>query len=561
MTRNTTDKSPDNKRAGYSRVDLRHGHDTPARPAEESTPLDKTERERIRSTVRHYVTSQSLVPPLSIEDLQAHSQTVLTDNHLAPGLRDFITVLISNEMWSETLAGIPYERRVLLLPQCLRSKQDCPATLDEFGLLCEQCGRCPTGELQAEAEALGYVVLVAEGTTVVTKLLEQGRVDAVIGVSCLSVLEKAFPPMASHAIPGVAIPLFRNGCDNTQADWDWIREAIHLKSDLRWLGRIDIDRLRSEVDRWFQLDRLRPLLGPDGTQTETIALDWLRRAGKRWRPVLSVCAFKALTGAGDETIPPTMQKLAVAMECFHKASLIHDDIEDADELRYGEKTLHQQHGVPIALNVGDFLLGEGYRLIAECGAPPNQIAQMLAVAAEGHRSLCLGQGAELSWMRDPAPLTARQVLELFRRKTAPAFEVALRLGAICGGANGEISRVLKQFSESLGIAFQIKDDLEDGSGHSNDADARRPSILYALAFESATGAAKECIAEAWREGADRAQNGVALRQLFVELHSEEKARQLLEHYKNDAIRSLSPLDKAQLKSLLRRLVGKILGAA
>ena len=153
------------------------------------------------------------------------------------------------------------------------------------------------------------------------------------------------------------------------------------------------------------------------------------------------------------------------------------------------------------------------------------------------------------------------MLELFRRKTAPAFEVALRLGAICGGANGEISRVLKQFSESLGIAFQIKDDLEDGSGHSNDADARRPSILYALAFESATGAAKECIAEAWREGADRAQNGVALRQLFVELHSEEKARQLLEHYKNDAIRSLSPLDNAQLKSLLRRLVGKILGAA
>ena len=54
------------------------------------------------------------------------------------------------------------------------------------------------------------------------------------------------------------------------------------------------------------------------------------------------------------------------MECFHKASLIHDDIEDDDAQRYGEPTLHVEHGVPVALNVGDLLIGEGYRLLAEC---------------------------------------------------------------------------------------------------------------------------------------------------------------------------------------------------
>ena len=64
-------------------------------------------------------------------------------------------------------------------------------------------------------------------------------------------------------------------------------------------------------------------------------------------------------------LPEDLRKVAVAVECFHKASLIHDDIEDNDALRYGEKTLHEEHGVAVALNVGDLLIGEGYRLLAE----------------------------------------------------------------------------------------------------------------------------------------------------------------------------------------------------
>src|SRR5690606_32155874 len=106
----------------------------------------------------------------------------------------------------------------------------------------------------------------------------------------------------------------------------------------------------------------------------------------------------------------------------------HDDIEDDDPLRYGEPALHTEHGLPIALNAGDLLLGEGYRLIAACEAPADRRVAMLQAAAAGHRTLCLGQGAELCWMRRPEPLEVQQVLEIFRQKTAPAFEVALQLG-------------------------------------------------------------------------------------------------------------------------------------
>jgi geranylgeranyl diphosphate synthase, type II len=527
-----------------------------------AVPSEKSERERILAAVRRYVAAHDLVPPLSLEELQGHADRIVEVLAADPGHRNFITVLTGNEVWRETMAGIPYERRVLLLPQCLRTRRTCPAELDELGLLCAQCGACPTGDLQAEAEELGYVVLVAEGTTVVTRLLEQGRVDAVVGVSCLSVLERAFPHMAAHAIPGIAIPLVNDGCDHTQVDLDWVREAIHLRSERRWLGRIDIDRVRSEVESWFQLEPLRRWLGADGTRTEEIALGWLVQSGKRWRPLLAACVFKALTGLEDEHFPETMVKLAVAMECFHKASLVHDDIEDEDDFRYGEMTLHRRHGIPIALNVGDFLLGEGYRLIAETGATPDQKALMLAVVSAGHRSLCLGQGEELCWMRDPVPLSSRKVIELFRRKTAPAFAVALQLGAIAGGAKGEVNDVVIAFSEALGIAFQIRDDLDDflGQGEDSDAKARRPSLLYALAYENAEAAEQEFIAASWRQDCEQGREIRAGAPAWLtNSRVEEKARQLLEHYRNEAIRSLSPLRNAPLKALLRRLVGKILG--
>ena len=86
----------------------------------------------------------------------------------------------------------------------------------------------------------------------------------------------------------------------------------------------------------------------------------------------------------DHVVPGVggLKKLAVAVECFHKASLIHDDIEDGDDLRYGTKTLHVEYGVPVALNVGDFLLGEGYRLITELDVDLESSEQLLNIRTQ-----------------------------------------------------------------------------------------------------------------------------------------------------------------------------------
>ena len=300
-----------------------------------------------------------------------------------------------------------------------------PCSFDDFGLLCKNCGLCSIQELQQEAERLGYAVLVAEGSAIVMAIIQTGKIDAIVGVSCLSVLEKAFPYMESAAIPGIAIPLLQDDCKDTTIDIDWVWDVIHLTSDDKTY-RLDLDGLRREVEQWFEPGVLDGLMGVADSRTAEIARQWLAKSGKRWRPFLAACTYKAAADGDDADgpIPHGLKKLAIAVECFHKASLIHDDIEDGDAQRYGEKTLHEEQGLPVALNVGDFLIGEGYRLIAECGAEPGEVGQMIRIAAAGHRTLCLGQGAELLWTRDPEPLSTLEVLDVFRKKTAPAFEVA-----------------------------------------------------------------------------------------------------------------------------------------
>jgi geranylgeranyl pyrophosphate synthase len=238
--------------------------------------------------------------------------------------------------------------------------------------------------------------------------------------------------------------------------------------------------------------------------------------------------------------------------------LIHDDIEDGDALRYGSAALHIEHGVPVALNAGDLLIGEGYRLLAQCDAPADVRSALLRVAAEGHRQLCLGQGAELEWARRPRALSSTDVLEIFRRKTSPAFEVALRLGAAYAGAPDDVHATLTKYSDALGIAYQIRDDVEDlASTHApDDVCAVRPSLPMAIARERANGEAKEFLQRVW-EKREAAPDAESVRQVIAQTEAAERCRTLLEMYKEQAIQTLPDVQNASLKGLLRRVVGKI----
>jgi len=526
------------------------------RAPKKNIPQTLRERQRILQAARSYVAEFNPVPPLPADELKVHADRLVTQLQCDPIYRDYIGVLLNNEMWRESLAAVPYERRLLLLPKCLRVEEKCPAPFDEFGLLCKQCGLCSIQDLTVEAEKLGYAVLVAEGSAIVMSLIQTGQIEAIVGVSCLSVLERAFPYMEAAAIPGVAVPLLQDDCINTNVDLDWVWEYIHLNSDDH-TRRLDLSALRDEVDSWFTPASLEILLGPGDSEAEQVAREWLMRAGKRWRPFLTVAAYRALTPAADTSLSSDLRKVAVAIECFHKASLIHDDIEDGDAVRYGAKTLHEEYGLPVALNVGDLLIGEGYRLLAGCGLPAEVKSEMLRVAAEGQRELCRGQGAELAWNRRPGCLTPVQVVEIFRRKTAPAFEVALRLGALAAGRHEECAEALGAYSTALGIAYQIRDDLSDwdGTGDSNDLANLRPSLLLAVARDRAKGEERAELEKVWRQ--ETVPDPVRLATLCRDLKADERCRHLLESYQEQAVRSLATLENASLKGLLRRTLGKI----
>ncbi len=461
---------------------------------------------------------QAAVPPLPLAQVRGHAARVVEALKCDPAYLDYIAVLISNELWRDAFASVPFDRRLLLLPKCLRVESQCRAEFDAFGLLCKHCGQCSIHELQSEAECLGYSVLVAEGSAVVMALIQEKKVEAIVGVSCLNVLERAFPNMEAAAIPGMAIPLLQDGCRETSVDLGSLRDVLRLSADDP-SRRLDLDALRSQVASWFAPAALSSILGaPDG-RTEEIAREWLARAGKRWRPFLCAAACEALRGAGPAT--RDLQTIAVAVECFHKASLIHDDIEDGDTERYGAKTLHAEHGLAVALNAGDLLIGEGYRLIAASSLSDGQKSEMVRLAAECQRQLCRGQGEELCWRQSPEPLTPRKVLEIFRHKTAPAFEVALHLGVLSAGRerHAAVASALTAYSEALGVAYQIRDDLEDSAADS----ALRPSLLPLL--------------------------------------TRPQAARLLEENKAEAIRSLARIDNQNLKGLLRRVIGRIFDEA
>src|SRR5262249_7659196 len=207
-------------------------------------------------------------------------------------------------------------------------------------------------------------------------------------------------------------------------------------------------------------------------------------------------AYDALKGAPGTlsaegiTLPDAVRRTALAIESFHKASLVHDDIEDDDTFRYGRETLHRQYGVSTAINVGDYLIGLGYRLVGrERKALWGDCAgDILDRFSDAQLKLSAGRGAALLWRdSDEKDLDGLDALKIYALKTAPAFEAALYAGIRLGGPAEKYEKAIVEFSRNLGVAFQILNDVKDWQPDANnkllagqDILSARPTLLLAL---------------------------------------------------------------------------------
>jgi geranylgeranyl diphosphate synthase, type II len=516
----------------------------PLRPAGAFVPATLPQRVEVRRHIDQWAASQT---GLRIEGLDALRQRAAELSHRQgwpEAWRDWVAVHIGNAIMRSAVARVPLERRLLMLPKCLRDTRHCTARIDGVGLLCEHCGRCPIGELEAEATSLGYAVLVAEGSAVVMAILERRQIEAVIGVSCLSVLERAFGYLEAAGIPGLGIPLLQDGCADTRIDIDWVYAALHLGGESAPDNHTG-DPERERVRDLFTTEGLDRVMGVPQTPAEVLARRWILQGGKRWRPILAASFCLTAQSARNDAL---LDNVLVAIECFHKASLIHDDIEDHDADRYGVPTLHAEVGVPEALNAGDLLIGEGYRLLAESPTDAATHCLLVRVAAEGHRQLCLGQGMELAWRNARRPLYVREVLEIMRLKTAPAFAVALKLGAIAAGLGEASFAMLADYANALGIAYQIRDDVEDAARDAGES----PSAVLALAWERAQGADRDLLAQAWR--GEKVPN---LDALLAGYDAAGQARALVQQWKHAALKATDQSSSPEVRAVLRRVIIRV----
>src|SRR5207249_7365209 len=142
--------------------------------------------------------------PLTRDATRSTAADLLRSLGLGEEYLGFAMVMLTNEFWKDQVAAIPFHRRLMLLPHCLKNAEGCPADYDEFGLDCKKCGACSVADFKVRAEELGYKVLVSEGTPIVLKIIVSGHVDAIVGVACLNVLDKAIDKILLAGIPCIA---------------------------------------------------------------------------------------------------------------------------------------------------------------------------------------------------------------------------------------------------------------------------------------------------------------------------------------------------------------------
>jgi geranylgeranyl pyrophosphate synthase len=237
----------------------------------------------------------------------------------------------------------------------------------------------------------------------------------------------------------------------------------------------------------------------DGSSTiNSICHYSLVPTGKLFRPILLLESALAVGGDAERVLPA-----AVGAECGHVASLIHDDIIDGDDLRRGRASVQHKYGINDAIVAGDALIFDLFAALAECrkrGVDDGQVVAAFEAVAHAGLDLCRGQSLEAELTADPR-FDIDAYLTVARLKTASFFKGSCVSGAILGGGSQAQIDTLGVYGESLGIAFQIHDDLlaytsdtgTTGKRGTSDVENGRLTLPVILAHEAGSHEERQII--------------------------------------------------------------------
>jgi geranylgeranyl diphosphate synthase type I len=200
---------------------------------------------------------------------------------------------------------------------------------------------------------------------------------------------------------------------------------------------------------------------------------------------------------------------AAAIEILHNYSLVHDDIEDGDELRHGRRTLWAVYGIPQALNAGDALCAVSFLVLLNATArhADNRVLRMVRALHEAHATMCDGQSLDLAFERATA-VDLPEYHRMIGAKTAALFGASSELGALCAPCDDESVQRYRELGRAYGLAFQIRDDVlgiwgtVDATGKvtGNDIARRKWTFPVVWALGQPRSAARDRVAQAYAEG-------------------------------------------------------------
>jgi len=189
--------------------------------------------------------------------------------------------------------------------------------------------------------------------------------------------------------------------------------------------------------------------------------EFLDRGGKRWRPALFLIIYEALGADPDEALD-----FAVIPEIIHNGTLIADDVEDQSVLRRGKPCTYRLFGLDIAINLSNlmFFLPMLALILNKERISPEKANKLYEIYIREMVNISLGQAIDIAWHRgltSPHRISEQEYLQMCAYKTGTLARMSAKMACVLADAEEEITEKMGRFAESLGIAFQIQDDILD----------------------------------------------------------------------------------------------------
>lgn len=319
------------------------------------------------------------------------------------------------------------------------------------------------------------------------------------------------------------------------------------------LVREELELIEKEIER---------MVPTEPKEVYEMLLPYIKRGGKRIRPILAFLCCNAVGGDSKKIIKP-----AAIIELFHNFTLIHDDIEDNSDMRRGEPTLHKIYGIPVALNSGDAFYTSIWQEMINLELKEKEKLHLSKMYGNAFRRVVEGQGIELNWhTKNNFDISEDDYLNMISGKTAALLGLACELGTYLGGANKKDINNLRSAGESLGFSFQIKDDILNLIGDfekykkeiGGDISEGKRTLMVIHTLKNANEQEKQFIKKVFSSHSKNQDDIKNVISIIKDAGAIDYANKKAEEFKSKAFKIINDLKDSEAKKALNQLADYVI---